>query len=132
MEPRYNQQNLTAVEFLRAVMRDPSVAIEDRLRAASALLEIEGPDGPPKPSLTITLPYELGVSLHEMKRQAEQAYHQEMMRQWEAFDAEQQAYFNSLPQAEQDEIMRVLNRLLRCNELDIGELKATSEVKGHA
>ena len=67
-----------------------------------------------------------------MKRQAEQAYHQEMMRQWEAFDAEQQAYFNSLPQAEQDEIMRVLNRLLRCNELDIGELKATSEVKGHA
>ena len=40
MEPRYNQQNLTAVEFLRAVMRDPSVAIEDRLRAASALLEI--------------------------------------------------------------------------------------------
>ena len=51
----YNDQNLSAVEFLHCVMRSSDVAVEDRLKAAQALLEIEGPDGPPKPSLTIQI-----------------------------------------------------------------------------
>jgi hypothetical protein len=41
----YNDPNLTAKEFLYAVMRDVSVPIADRVRAASALMSIE-PDGP--------------------------------------------------------------------------------------
>jgi hypothetical protein len=36
----------------------------------------------------------------------------------------------SLPKAEQDEFMRVLHGLERCNELDVGDVKRMS-VKGH-
>jgi hypothetical protein len=42
---RYNRPNITAKEFLFEVMRDASVPIADRVRAASALMGIE-PDGP--------------------------------------------------------------------------------------
>ena len=42
---RYNHPNITAKQFLIEVMRDASVSIEDRVRAASALMGIE-PDGP--------------------------------------------------------------------------------------
>jgi hypothetical protein len=51
---RYNNPNITSTEFLREVMRSRDVAIEDRVKAASALMEIE-PFGPPKPSLTIQI-----------------------------------------------------------------------------
>ena len=54
-----------------------------------------------------------------------------MHRQWEDFSAEQHAYFNTLHEYEQEEFMRVLHRLERCNELDVGDLKLLS-VKGHA
>jgi hypothetical protein len=53
-----------------------------------------------------------------------------MHKQWEDFSAEQQEYFNSLPQHEQDEFMRVLHRFERCNELDVGDVKFM-QVKGH-
>jgi hypothetical protein len=43
---RYNQPDLTAKEFLYAVMRDASVPVADRVHAASALMGIE-PDGRP-------------------------------------------------------------------------------------
>ena len=36
-------------------MHSRDVTIEDRVKAASALLEIEGPDGPPKPALVIQI-----------------------------------------------------------------------------
>ena len=54
-----------------------------------------------------------------------------MWREWMAFQAEQMAYFRSLPKAEQDELLHVVKRLERCNELDTGELTIMSEVKGH-
>ena len=50
--------------------------------------------------------------------------------EWVAFSIEQQRHFNSLPQHEQDEFTRVIHRLERCNELDVGDLKLMS-VKGH-
>jgi hypothetical protein len=50
--------------------------------------------------------------------------------EWVAFSIEQQRYFNSLPKAEQDEFMRLLHGLERCNELDVGDVKRMS-VKGH-
>jgi hypothetical protein len=50
----YNDPGLRPVAILRAVMHDPKAAIEDRVRAAAALKEIE-PHGPPKPALTIRI-----------------------------------------------------------------------------
>ena len=53
------------------------------------------------------------------------------MREWMAFQAKQMAYFKSLPKAEQDEFLQAHSRLIRCNELDTGQLTIMSEVKGH-
>jgi hypothetical protein len=112
----YSDPGLRPVEFLRSVMHDAKADIHDRLRAAIALLEIE-PYGPPKPSLTI-------------KIERSQALFDEV--EYAAFCDEQQAYFQSLPPHEQQEIISAFNRLIRCNELDVGQLDVTSEVKGHA
>ncbi len=38
---RYNDPNITSTEFLREVMNSRDVAIEDRVKAAAALMEIE-------------------------------------------------------------------------------------------
>ena len=53
-----------------------------------------------------------------------------MHKQWEDFSAEQQEYFNTLPEHEQEEFMRVIHRLERCNELDVTDVKFMS-IKGH-
>ena len=55
----------------------------------------------------------------------------QMWREWMAFQAEQMAYFKTLPKAEQDELINAVKRLERCNELDIGQLTIMSAVKGH-
>ena len=89
MNQRYNQPDITDTEFLRAVMHDPKVAIEDRVRAAIALLEIE-PHGPPRPSLTIQInaTQEMIDKVHEWE-------------QWQSFCVEQWEYYQSLSPAEQ-------------------------------
>ena len=114
-----NDPDLGPVGFLRAVMHDPQVDIHDRVRAAAALMEIE-PHGPPKPSLTI----QIQCMTDEDVRLAS------MWREWVAFQLEQQAYFNSLPKAEQHQLMHVIRGLERCNEQGVGDLKDMS-VKGH-
>jgi hypothetical protein len=50
----YDDPGLRPVEFLRCIMHDRNAPIADRVRAATALMEIE-PNGPPQPSLTIRL-----------------------------------------------------------------------------
>jgi hypothetical protein len=70
--------NTSPTAFLRSVMHDRTAPIRDRVRAAKALLKIEGPNGPPHlqpPSLTIRihLPHAL-----------------EMQRLWESFSPEMQ------------------------------------------
>ena len=37
----------------------------------------------------------------------------------------------TLPKAEQDEFLQAHSRLIRCNELNTGQLTIMSEVKGH-
>ena len=56
--------------------------------------------------------------------------HAVLHKQWQDFHAEQQEYFDKLPQHEQDEFMRVLHHLERCNELGVGDVKFM-QVKGH-
>ncbi len=111
----YNDPGLRPVEFLRAVMHDPKADIHDRVTAAAAPMEIE-PHGPPKPVLTINI-----QCFSDDEVQAASCW-----SEWVAFSIEQQRYFNSLPQHERDEFMRVLHRLERCNELDVGDLKRMS------
>lgn len=117
----YNDPGLRPVEFLRAVMHDPKADIADRVRAATALLAIE-PYCPPQPTVLIRI---TGISDDDMQAAS-------WWPEWVAFSLEQQRYFNSLPKHEQDDFMRVIHRLERCNELDVGELNVRSEVKGHA
>lgn len=119
MEPRYNRPNLSPEQFLYEVLHSPDVAVEDRIRAAAALAEIERL-GLARPTLVIQIPN--FPDAEELR----------MWVEYEAFSREQRAYFKTLPKAEQDEIMRVLRRLERCNSLGIGPLDITSEVKGHA
>jgi hypothetical protein len=107
----YNDPDVGAMDFLTAVMRDPSMSIADRVHAAQAITQVE--------------------SVSAIRAIDDVFFAAMMHKQWEDFSAEQHAYFNSLPQAEQDEFMRVLHRLERCNELDVGDLKLMS-VKGHA
>src|SRR5262245_60342477 len=45
---------LSGKEFLYAVMRDPTLPITQRIKAAGKLMAIE-PNGPPRPSLTIVI-----------------------------------------------------------------------------
>jgi hypothetical protein len=49
-----DDSNISAKQFLYAVMRDRSLDLRTRIKAASKLLQIE-PNGPPKPSLTIQI-----------------------------------------------------------------------------
>ena len=114
MEPRYNDPNLTAEQFLYEVMRDPKVDIHDRVRAAAALME----SGPPKPTLTI----QIGGLLEPEETQ--------MWVEWMAFQREQMAYYKTLPKHEQKEIRDAIHRLERCNQLNVGDVKFMS-VKGH-
>jgi hypothetical protein len=46
--------DLTATQFLYAVMRDRSLDLRTRIKAASKLMRIE-PDGPPKPTCKIII-----------------------------------------------------------------------------
>jgi hypothetical protein len=110
----------SATSFLRNIMHDRTAAIEHRVQAAIALLAVEGPDGPPKPSLTIQIQCISDDDMHTAS----------WWSQWVAFCLEQQAYFHTLPPAEQDEIRRAVQRLERCNELDVGDVKFMS-IKGH-
>ena len=107
----YNDPDIRAMDFLTAVMRDPSVSIADRVHAAQAITQVE--------------------SVSAIRAIDDVFFAAMMHRQWEDFSAEQHAYFNTLPEYEQEEFMRVLHRLERCNELDVGDLKLMS-VKGHA
>src|SRR5262249_10696461 len=45
---------LSGTQFLYAVMRDPTLPIRQRIKAAGKLMAIE-PNGPPRPSLTIVI-----------------------------------------------------------------------------
>lgn len=98
--------NREATDFLYSVMRDKSLPLRQRIKAAGKLMAIEGPDGPPQPTLLITI---------------QGFIHPDLMETWEFFSSEEQA-----------ELLYAVKRLLRCNELGTGELKVTSEVKGHA
>jgi hypothetical protein len=110
MEPRYNDPNLTAEQFLYEVMCDPSVSIADRVHAAHAITQVE--------------------SMSAIRAIDDVFFAAVMHKQWEDFSAEQHAYFNTLPEYEQEEFMRVLHRLERCNELNVSDVKFMS-VKGH-
>jgi hypothetical protein len=106
----YNDPDIGAMDFLTAVMHDPSVSIADRVHAAQAIAQVE--------------------SVSAIRAIDTVFFTAMMHKQWEDFSAEQQEYFNSLPQHEQDEFMRVLHRFERCNELDVGDVKFM-QVKGH-
>jgi hypothetical protein len=109
----YNDPDIGAMNFLTAVMRDQSVSVTDRIHAAHAITQVE--------------------SVSAIRAIDDVFFAAMMHKQWEDFSAEQHAYFNTLPEheQEQDEFMRVLHRLERCHELDVGDLKLMS-VKGHA
>ncbi len=97
--------NREATDFLYSVMRDKSLPLRQRIKAAGKLMAIEGPDGPPPPTLRIVINGFICPQLVET---------------WDAFSPQEQA-----------ELLLAVKRLLRCNELGAGELKPTSEVKGH-
>jgi hypothetical protein len=50
----HDDPSTQAKEFLYAVMRDTTLPIRDRIKAASKLMAIE-PDGPPKPTCKIII-----------------------------------------------------------------------------
>ena len=106
----YNDPDIRAMDFLTAVMRDPSVSIADRVHAAQAITQVE--------------------SVSAIRAIDDVFFAAMMHRQWEDFSAEQHAYFNTLHEYEQEEFMRVLHRLERCNELNVSDVKFMS-VKGH-
>ena len=113
----YNDPDIGAMDFLTAVMRDQSVSVTDRIHAAQAITQVES-----------------RMKSVSAIRAIDDVFFAAMMhKQWEDFSAEQQhvKYFNTLPEYEQEEFMRVIHRLERCNELDVGDLKLMS-VKGHA
>jgi hypothetical protein len=116
----YDDPGLRPVEFLRQVMHDPKADIRDRVKAATALLDIE-PHGPPKPVLTFRLevPLEVTNSI------------QLACASFQQFADEQTAYFLSLPLAEQKELIDAVDRLERCNEVGVGSLDHMP-VKGRA
>ena len=107
----YNDPDIGAMDFLIAVMHDPSVPMADRVHAAHAITQVEAMSA-------------IGA--------IDAVFFAAMMhKQWEDFCAEQQAHFNTWPEHEQREFMSVVQRLERCNELCVGDLKLMS-VKGHA
>ena len=106
----YNDPDIGAMDFLTAVMRDPSVSIADRVHAAQAITQVE--------------------SVSAIRAIDDVFFAAIMHKQWEDFSAEQQEYFNTLPEHEQEEFMRVIHRLERCNELDVTDVKFMS-IKGH-
>jgi hypothetical protein len=125
----YDDPALSDTEFLRAVRDDPKVDIADRVKAASALVELERDHGHAQPRVR----YRRIVEPPSLTIRIECCPHEEfpMWAEWEVFSREQRAYFNTLPHAEQEEITRAVNRMMRCNELDTGPLTHMSEVKGH-
>ena len=106
----YNDPDIGAMDFLTAVMRDPSVSIADRVHAAQAITQVE--------------------FVSAIRAIDDVFFAAIMHKQWEDFSAEQQEYFNTLPEHEQEEFMRVIHRLERCNELDVTDVKFMS-IKGH-
>jgi hypothetical protein len=115
----YNDPDIDARDFLYRVMHDSSLPLADRLHASFALLGFEPHPRFRKPALVIQIadfppPEELQAWL-----------------EWEAFSREQMTYFRSLPKAEKDELLQAFNRLIRCNELDVGDVKFM-HAKGHA
>jgi hypothetical protein len=115
----YNDPDIDARDFLYCVMLDSSLPLADRLHAADALLGVE----PPPRFSPATVLYQIPDLPSPEELQA--------MREWMAFQAEQMTYFRSLPKAEQYELLQAHKRLVRCNELDTGQLTIGSEVKGH-
>jgi hypothetical protein len=115
----YNDPDIDARDFLYCVMHDSSLPLADRLHAADALLGVE-----PRPRLS---PPTALYQIPDLPSPEELL----AMREWMAFQAEQMAYFRSLPKAEQDEFLQAHSRLIRCNELNTGQLTIMSEVKGH-
>jgi hypothetical protein len=114
----YNDPDIDARDFLYCVMHDSSLPLADRLHAADALLDVEPPPRLSPPSVLYLIP-DL-PSPEELQA----------MREWMAFQAEQIAYFRTLPRAEQDEVINAVKRIERCNELDIDDLRFM-QVQGH-
>ena len=107
----FNDPGIGPMDFLIAVMHDPSVPMADRVHAAQAITQVR--------------------SVCAIRAIDDVFFAAMMHKQWEDFSAEQHAYFNTLPEHEQREFMSVVQGLERCNELDVGDLKLMS-VKGHA
>jgi hypothetical protein len=103
--------NVLPKDFLYTVMRDPTADIADRVKAASALIQIE-PNGPPRPSVLVRLevPPELMNGIYEYCAGIQ------------SFCDEQQAYVLSLSRAEQKELVDTVAQFERCNELGVGPL----------
>ena len=101
----YNDPDIDARDFLYCVMHDSSLPLADRLQASSALLGVE-----PSPRFTSpTVLYQIPDLPSPEELQA--------VREWMAFQAEQMAYFRTLPRAEQDELINAVKRIERCNAL---------------
>jgi hypothetical protein len=117
----HDDPGLRPVEFLRAVMHDRNAPIADRVKAASAPMDIE-PNGQPKPSLTfrIEVPQDVINGI------------QSLCASIQSFADEQQAYFLSLSPAEQKELIDAVATLERCNEQGIDYPLSHIAVKGHA
>jgi hypothetical protein len=87
-------------EFLYRVMRDPTVAIEDRVEAASFLMLLDRMPG--------------------------------ILQQiWKFGELGLIELLESMPPAEQAEVRRAVDRLVRCNVLGIDQLTAWTPIKGH-
>jgi hypothetical protein len=114
----YNDPDIDARDFLYCVMHDSSLPLADRLQASSALLGVE-----PSPRFTSpTVLYQIPDLPSPEELQA--------VREWMAFQAEQMAYFRTLPRAEQDELINAVKRIERCNALGVSDLRLM-QIKGH-
>ena len=97
--PEAKAMNREATDFLYACMRDRSLPLRQRIKAAGKLMALGEFDGPPPPTLLIKIQ---GFICPEL------------IDTWESFSSEEQA-----------ELLNAVKRLMRCNELGTGELKAT-------
>ena len=113
----HDDPHIRPKDFLYACMRDKSLPLKCRIKAAGHLMRIE-PHGPPQPAFTLKI---------------ECCPHEDfpMWAEWEAFSREQRAYFNTLPPHERKEIIDAVSRLVRCNELGIDRPLEHMQVKGH-
>lgn len=125
----YDDPKLSDEEFLRSVRDDPKVDIADRVKAATASAELERARAQAQPRVR----YRRIVEPPSLTIRIECCPHEEfpMWAEYEVFSREQRAYFNTLPRAEQEEITRAVNRMMRCNEVGVDGPLADMQVKGH-